>query len=219
MLGAILGPIAGALAGGLMGGDDSGQQQTATKEPWAPARKPLINSLNTGQELERYYQQNPFNAIQQTAYQNLFGDLDAFRGQNAGVMDFANRLMGTNYSRSGAPGQVGGMAGMLNNTMRQPPMGRGGMGAVSGLLGPGGGMGGMGGMGGGMGGGPFAVPQSRPFGLLDFAALNPYTSGAVKPTDKPNIESDEERIRRMFDEERARREAEFNYGNRGDGGA
>lgn len=203
---AIVGPIAGALVGGLMG-DDSGQQQTAAKEPWAPARKPLINSLNTGQELERYYQQNPFNAIQQTAYQNLFGDLDAFRGQNAGVMDFANRLMGTNYSRSGAPGQVGGMAGMLGNTMRQPSMGRGGMGAVSGLLGPGG----------GMGGGPFAVPQSRQFGLLDFAALNPYTSGAVKPTDKPSVESDEERIRRLFDEERARREAEFNYGNRGEG--
>lgn len=205
---AILGPIAGAVVGGLMGGSDGGQQQTATKEPWAPARKPLTNSLNTGQELERYYQQNPFNSIQQTAYQNLFGDLDAFRGQNAGVMDFANRLMGTNYSRAGAPGQMGGMAGMLGNTMRQPSMGRGGMGAVSGLLGPGG----------GMGGGPFAVPQSRPFGLLDFAALNPYTSGAVKPTDKPNVESDEERIRRMLDEEIARRAAATDYGHYGDGG-
>lgn len=172
--------------------------------------------MNTGQELERYYQQNPFNSIQQTAYQNLFGDLDAFRGQNAGVMDFANRLMGTNYSRSGAPGQMGGMAGMLGNTMRQPSMGRGGMGAVSGLLGPAGG--GMGGMGGGMGGGPFAVPQSRQFGLLDFAALNPYTNGAVKPTDKPSAESDEERIRRMLDEERARQAAQLDYGHPGDGG-
>lgn len=200
---AILGPLTGAVVGGLMGGDDSGQQQTATKTPWEPAIKPLTNSLNTGQALERYYQQNPFNSIQQTAYQNLLGDIDAFRGQNAGVMDFANRLMGTNYSRNAAPGQMGGMVGMLGNTMRQPSMGRGGMGGMQGLLGG--------------ASGPFNVPPARQFGLLDFIAMNPFTNGAVKPDEKPAGETDEERIRRLFDEERARRDAQLNYGNSGDG--
>lgn len=165
---AILGPIAGSVVGGLMGGDDEGPQQTATKEPWKPTQRLLTNSLNTGEGLERYYQQNPFNVIQQTAYQNLLGDIDSFRGQNAGVMDFANSLMGTNYSRSGSPGQMGGMSGLMSNGMR-PQQG----GAAQGLAGLLGGSGGMGSP------GPFSVPQGRSYGLLDFTALNPFTSGAI----------------------------------------
>ena len=75
---AILGPVAGAVVGGVMS-DGGGGQQTASKDPWGPAQKPLQNSLNTGQGLEAYYQQNPFNPMQRVAYQNLFGDLDNFR--------------------------------------------------------------------------------------------------------------------------------------------
>lgn len=188
---AILGPVAGAVVGGLMGGDEEGPSQTATKEPWEPARKPLINSLNKGQDLERYYQQNPFNVIQQTAYQNLLGDIDAFRGQNSGLMDFANRLMGANYSRSGAPGQMGGMSGLMGNGMRPQ---QGGMQALAGLLG-------------GSSGptGPFSVPQGRSYGLLDFTALNPFTSGAIPAPveeEKPAEKTPEELAREEWERRR-----------------
>lgn len=100
-------PIAGAVVGGLMGGDSGGGQKTASKEPWEPARKPLINSINTGQGLERYYQQNPFNPMQRTGYQNLFSDLDQFRNQIApGMMQFANDMMQSNYQRGPRNSQV-----------------------------------------------------------------------------------------------------------------
>lgn len=107
-----IGPIMGSVVGGLMGGD-SQQGQSATKEPWEPARKPLINSLNTGQDLERYYQQNPFNPMQRTGYQNMFTDLDMFRNQMApGLMQFANQMMGSNYQRGPRNSQMEAMQGM-----------------------------------------------------------------------------------------------------------
>lgn len=103
---AALAPIAGAVVGGLMS-DGGGGQQTASKEPWAPAIKPLTNSLDTGQALERYYQQNPFNPMQRTGYQNLFSDLDQFRNQIApGMMQFANDMMQSNYQRGPRNSQV-----------------------------------------------------------------------------------------------------------------
>ncbi|WP_440110341.1 hypothetical protein [Acidovorax sp. BL-A-41-H1] len=133
MPGAILGPVAGAVVGGLMGGDEGGSSQAQSKEPWEPARKPLINSLNTGQDLERYYQRNPFNRLQQQGYQNLFTDLDSFRNQIApGMMQFANQMMQSDYQRGprnsqmeamqgGGGGYGGGMGGMQTN-MKQPMM-------------------------------------------------------------------------------------------------
>ena len=67
---AIAGPIAGAVVGGLM--SDGGEQQTATKEPWSAAAPWLRQQLEQGQNLQAYYQQNPWNNLQQTAYQNTF---------------------------------------------------------------------------------------------------------------------------------------------------
>ena len=102
---AILGPVAGAVVGGVMsdGGGGGGGQQTATKDPWGPAQKPLQNSLNTGQGLEAYYQQNPFNPLQRVGYQNLYADLDNFRNVMAPqAMAFNNRMMNTNYQRKPA---------------------------------------------------------------------------------------------------------------------
>ena len=105
---AVAGPVAGAVVGGLMGGD-SQQSQTASKEPWSAAAPWLRENLRTGQGLQNYYQQNPFNPQQQTAYQNIFGDLDAFRNQMApGLMGFANRLMGSSYQRGGSTAGANG---------------------------------------------------------------------------------------------------------------
>lgn len=158
---AILGPIAGSVVGGLMSGD-SQQSQTASKEPWADAAPWLRENLRTGQGLQNYYQQNPFNPQQQTAYQNTFGDLDAFRTQMApGLMDFANRLMGGSYQRGGSTAGANGGASM------------------GGLLG--------GGQQGGqpapqsMQGGLFQVPQSQSYGKIDWAAQNPFTNGSITP--------------------------------------
>lgn len=104
---AILGPIAGSVVGGLM---SDGEQQTATKEPWSAAAPWLRQQLEQGQNLQAYYQQNPWNNLQQTAYQNTFSDIDNFRNSMApGLMDFANRLMGQNYSRGGTPQRTQGV--------------------------------------------------------------------------------------------------------------
>lgn len=132
---AIAGPIAGAVVGGLMGGDGGGGSQTQSKEPWAPAIKPLTNSLNTGQDLERYYQKNPFNRLQQQGYQNLFSDLDMFRNQLApSMMGFANQMMQSDYRRGprnsqmeamqgmGGGGYGGGMGSGMQTNMKQPMM-------------------------------------------------------------------------------------------------
>lgn len=130
---AILGPVAGAVVGGLMGGD-SGGQQTASKDPWGPAVKPLTNSLNTGQGLERYYQQNPFNPMQRTGYQNLFSDLDQFRNQiQPGLAQFSNDMMQSNYQRGPRQSQMEAMQGQMpmQNTKQPMLMQQGGDGVYS----------------------------------------------------------------------------------------
>ena len=103
-----LAPIAGAVVGGLMSDDGGGGSQTASKEPWAEAAPWIKDNIKTGQDLQRYYQQNPFNSLQQTGYQNQFADLDQFRNQMApGLMNFANKLMGSNYQRASAGTEIG----------------------------------------------------------------------------------------------------------------
>ena len=105
---AILGPVAGAVVGGVMGEGGGGGSQTASKEPWAEAAPWIKDNIKTGQDLQRYYQQNPFNSLQQTGYQNQFADLDQFRNQMApGLMNFANKLMGSNYQRASAGTEIG----------------------------------------------------------------------------------------------------------------
>ena len=145
---AILGPVAGAVVGGVMS-DGGGGQQTATKDPWGPAQKPLQNSLNTGQGLEAYYQQNPFNPLQQAGYQNLYADLDNFRNVMAPqAMAFNNRMMNTNYQRKPAGTELGGAFTPINASQFLPPEQRqpqGGMGG--GLAGVMNGLGGMQGLG------------------------------------------------------------------------
>lgn len=178
---AILGPIAGSVVGGLMSGD-SQQSQTASKEPWKDAAPWLRENLRTGQGLQNYYQQNPFNPQQQTAYQNIFGDLDAFRNQMApGLMGFANRLMGSSYQRGGSTAgangggllaggaqPTGGMMGAGSSDMNQ---------ALQQLLSAQQGQQGQQTLNSGL----FQVPQGQSYGKIDWAAQNPFTNGSIDP--------------------------------------
>lgn len=98
----------GGIVGGIFGDKDGGGSQTASKEPWSEAAPWIKDNIKTGQDLQRYYQQNPFNSLQQTGYQNQFADLDQFRNQMApGLMNFANKLMGSNYQRASAGTEIG----------------------------------------------------------------------------------------------------------------
>jgi len=187
---AVAGPVAGAVVGGLMS-DDSEQSQTASKEPWKDAAPWLRENLRTGQGLQGYYQQNPFNPQQQTAYQNTFGDIDAFRNQMApGLMGFANKLMGSSYQRggstAGANGAVGGggMGGLLSSG--QAAQG-GDMKALIAQLIAGQGGTSQGGM--PMQQGIFRVPQGQSYGQIDWNAQNPFRNGAIEATSTPTADS------------------------------
>ena len=131
---AALAPIAGAVVGGLMSDGGGGGQQTASKAPWDPAVKPLTNSLDTLQGLERYYQQNQFNPMQRTGYQNLFSDLDQFRNQiQPGLAQFSNDMMQSNYQRGPRQSQMEAMQGQMpmQNTKQPMMMQQGGDGVYS----------------------------------------------------------------------------------------
>ena len=185
---AILGPVAGAVVGGLMS-DGGGGAQTATKEPWGAAAPWLRQQLEQGQNLQAYYQQNPWNNLQQTAYQNTFSDIDQFRNSMApGLMDFANRLMGTNYSRGGTTARM-----PMGNMQQTKPQAMGGL--LSLLSGQSGGQ-----------SGPFSVAPSRSYGLLDFNALNPYNN-ALKPAEikQPDQQTIEQAIQAELDRRAAAR--------------
>lgn len=193
---AALAPIAGSVVGGLMS-DGGGSSQTASKEPWEPARKPLINSINTGQDLERYYQQNPFNPLQQQGYQNLFADLDQFRSQlSPQLMQFANSMMQSDYQRGPRNSQAEAMGRPMQQQMPQqyqtkPMQLQGGLLAApqstmpqSGLL------------------GAFQAPSAGNYGPLNFTELNPFTSAnGIPPAPveaaKPKPTADEEELERQ----------------------
>ena len=179
---AVAGPVAGAVVGGLMGGD-SQQSQTASKEPWSAAAPWLRENIAQGQNLQAYYQQNPWNNLQQNAYQNTYSDIDQFRNSMApGLMDFANRLMGQNYSRGGTAARM-----PMGNMQQTKPQ------AMSGLLS-------------GQSGGqswPFSVAPNRSYGLLDFNALNPY-NGALKPAEikQPDQQTIEQAVQAEIERQR-----------------
>lgn len=241
----LIGAGAGLL-GSLFGGDD-GPQQTATKEPWEPARKPLINSLNTGQDLERYYQLNPFNPMQQTGYQNLYADLDQFRNQTApGLMQFANRLMNSNYQRGPRNSQMEAMQSQMPMQAKQRPqmMQQGqdgsyapqGSGELLGAMGQAQGMGAIDrsqGIGGAMQGGQmsfqgaapqgllapqgvFQAPTHGNYGLLDWVQRNPFTATNGIPT-TPVADKPAEKTPEQLAEEERRRRQQSGEGFRGEG--
>lgn len=106
--------LIGPVVGGLLGASGSGDKtttQTATKDPWGPAQPYILNNLQNEANLQKYYQQNPFNAQQIQGYSNLFSDINNFRNNVApGLMNFANQGMTSGYQRAtgGAPGSGAG---------------------------------------------------------------------------------------------------------------
>lgn len=91
-------PVAGAVVGGLM---SDGGSSSASNEPWAPAQPILQDLLKQGQALGGYYQQNPFNHLQRTAYQNTFSDIDNARNNvMPGLLAISNKYL----QKGGSPG-------------------------------------------------------------------------------------------------------------------
>ena len=108
--GKIIGSVAGGLLGGIGSKKSSGGTEQVKKEPWEAAQPWLKNLLAEGQNLQSYYQANPFNQQQQQAYNNIFSDANMFRSQIApGLFGKANEMMGSNYQRRSfdRPGLVG----------------------------------------------------------------------------------------------------------------
>ena len=146
-------PLIGAGLGALGSSGDTTKTDTSKKEPWGPAQDWMKANLKTGQNLQNYYEQNPFNQLQKTGYQNSFTGLDNFnQNMMPGLMDFANQMMTSRYER-----QRGGPAGS-------------GAGYGGGVV--------PGGMRSG-GVGPFSAPQMQSYGLLDWNALNPFANGVA----------------------------------------
>jgi hypothetical protein len=139
--------VGGSLLGGALGGQDS--TQTASRDPWGPSQEWLKSNLQTGQKLQDYYQQNPFNQQQKTSYQNLFNGIDGYNQSMPGLLNFANNAMGSNYQRQrgGEPGSGAGYGGNV-----QP----GGL-----LRGP----------------GAFVAPQTQANAPIDWNAQNPFKRG------------------------------------------
>jgi hypothetical protein len=160
--------LIGAGAGLLSSGNKNGGAGVTSKEPWAPAQQYLKDNLAKNAELQKFYEQNPFNAQQKTGYQNTFNDLDNFRNNTApGLMGFANNAMTGTYQRPqfSRPGMAG--YGGTPQTNQTP----GGLLAMQ----PGG------------SGGPFSVArvpqgadqsQGAPsqYGQINWNAINPHSA-------------------------------------------
>lgn len=268
-----IGQIVGGVAGGLFSDSGGGQSQTQTREPWGPAQQGLKDVLSDATKLREYYKQNPFNQLQQTSLQNLYGDIDNYRQNIApATMALANRFMNSNYQRAPAGSELGGMlqperslgagnyrsGGAMGNSVAGV---QGGGGALHGLLSQvgqgqtplmqGGGLLGGGGYSGALGGGVMSgqgqdltqgmgqgmqpsglrptdmIPTMRTnpgtaYGQIDFAALNPWTSGAIPEPKAPETntgnltEAEIEYLRRQAAQDQFRRDQ---YGDFGGGGA
>jgi hypothetical protein len=111
--------LGAGLLGGLLGSSASGsrtQQDTAKKDPWAPAQPYILSNLQNEAALQTQLQKTPFNPQQIQGYSNLFGDIGNFRDNvMPGLMDFANRGMTSSYQRQagGAVGSGGGYGGAV----------------------------------------------------------------------------------------------------------
>ena len=162
------------LAGTALSSSGSGDSSTQSKEPWSKVQPWLEDNIATGQQLQNYYAQNPFNSIQQGAINNQLSDYDTYRNAiMPGLMGFANKLMGTNYQRGNATGTSTNNAGLLSGAT-------GGQSGSQGLLGSSGAF-------------PtsFSMPTQQTSGV-NFNALNPLykdpnastSTAAAQPTDE-----------------------------------
>ena len=177
--GFFLGGPAGASLGGMLGGALDGNEEknggagatSQTRDPWAAAQPYMRQNLQTNANLQKFYEQNPFNAQQKTGYQNQNNTIDQFNGQVApGLLGFANQMMGSSYQRA-----HGGVAGSGAGYQGSVPQTGGGMvrDNPAGLL------------------GPFSSPQHQNFGQIDFNAMNPSAAqNKINPANSaPTLET------------------------------
>lgn len=167
-----LAPIAGAVVGGLMSGDGPDQTQTTSKEPWSEAAPWIKDNIGIGQRLQNFYQQNPFNAIQQNAIGQTLNDQDYYRNTlMPGLMAFLGqpRAGGNSLSALGIPqGSVGGQQQGLLGAKGTP---------LQSL---------------------FQVPQApNQAGLLNWQAMNPF-SPQNEPTKPAQDLGDVDAFRQMM---------------------
>ena len=130
--------------------DKANTANNALRDPALPYAK---QNLQINNELQKFYQNNPFNDQQKTGYQNQNNLIDQFNGQVApGLLGMANGMMGQSYQRQrgGAPGSGAGYGGLMQGGgMQQAPQG---------LM-----------------AGPFSAPTHQNFGQIDFAKMNPFS--------------------------------------------
>lgn len=97
-----LGKYAPNLIGAALGAAGSKDQtQTSSREPWGPAQPWLKDNIAKGQELQKFYENNPFNDVQKGALQGLLDVSNTGAQALPGLLDFANRMGQSNYQRSG----------------------------------------------------------------------------------------------------------------------
>lgn len=98
--------------GSMSAADSQAEAAGKAKDPWSGAEPWIRDNIAIGQDLQAYYQQNPFNSIQQ---QGMQGQLDNYTHQNnvviPGLLGFSQQLMGQNYQRQQPRGAAGLLAG------------------------------------------------------------------------------------------------------------
>lgn len=104
-------PLAMLLGGllGAKGGKD--QQQTSSRDPWAPMQPYLLGLAEDGRKLYNQYTQQPFSPAQQTAYNNVGGLLDVLNLNAGGLLQgMQANATGQNKFVRGQPRQLIGSA-------------------------------------------------------------------------------------------------------------
>lgn len=96
-----LGGLAGAAAGALSSKD---QEQTTSRDPWAPAQPMLKGLIDQLPALQQQYAQQPFNDAQKAGYNNMAGLLDLVNKNAGGLLGgFQANASGANQFRRGQP--------------------------------------------------------------------------------------------------------------------
>ncbi len=115
-LGKLLATILGA---GLGAKSSQDQQQTNTREPWAPAQPMLKGLINEGTDLYNQFKAQPFNGAQMAGYNNMAGLLDLVNKNAGGLLSgFQANASGANqFSRSNP--QRGLIGSSFNPTAEQ----------------------------------------------------------------------------------------------------
>ena len=115
------------LLGALSGGQAQGGTTTQSKDPWIEAQPWMKQNLQTGQDLQSYYQQNPFNSQQQNAYRNLSAGTNYINQITPGLLQQMSRQQGFDRNNPQARPQTFNFAppsgGGMQNLGYGSPMG------------------------------------------------------------------------------------------------